>query len=287
LLRHNRATGVLGVKVAAQATLAPTQRDLLEAFASQLAMVVEREYLRAASEREKLLASSAKLHRTLLESVSHELRTPLAVINTALENLAEADPVLRANLIAESRTAAARLNRLVGNLLDQTRLESGALKPRLDWCDAEDLINSAVEITGDALLSHPLEIHVSDGLPLLRADFALTEQVLVNLLLNVVRHTPPATPLTISAGRETGGQRIYFTVADHGPGFDPSLRERLFRKFARGDNARVGGLGLGLSIVRGFITAQGGEVTAGENSGGGAIITLYLPHTEPENSSPE
>src|ERR1019366_7891496 len=114
-----------------------------EAFSRQLALNVESESLREAGEREKLLAESDKLHRVLLDSVSHELRTPLAVITGSLENLTGAGAELQAELIAEGRASARRLNRLVGNLLDQTRLESGALKPRLDWCDVHDLVNAA------------------------------------------------------------------------------------------------------------------------------------------------
>jgi two-component system sensor histidine kinase KdpD len=120
-----------------------------------------------------------------------------------------------------------------------------------------------------------------------RADFALTEQALANLLLNAVLHTPPGTPVMLSAGIEFGGERMFFTVADRGPGFPPNARDQLFNKFARGATAPAGGLGLGLSIVRGFITAQGGEVVLDDNPGGGAKITLYLPHRAPENPPPE
>ena len=287
LVREDHAVGVLGVSVESEAGLTLSQRDLLEAFARQLAMSVEREQLRDASEREKLLAESDKLHRVLLDSVSHELRTPLAVITGSLENLAEAPPELRTVLIEESRAAARRLNRLVGNLLDQTRLESGALRPRLDWCDARDLVNAAIEGVRDALAVHPLEIVVPDDLPPVRADFALTEQALANLLLNAARHTPDGTPIFLTAGLDRDGRRMFFTVADRGAGFPLAMRDRLFKKFERGDAAKAGGLGLGLSLVRGFITAQGGEVMVGENPGGGAVFTIYLPHTAPQSPPQE
>lgn len=282
LLREDRAVGVLSVAPSHDGTLTLAQRDLIEAFARQLALSVEGETLRAASEREKLLAESDKLHRVLLDSVSHELRTPLAVITGSLENLADAPAALRPELVAEARGAARRLNRLVGNLLDQTRLESGALRPRLDWSDARDLVNAALESVRDETAGHPLEIVIPDDLPPIRADFALTEQALANLLLNAARHTPAATPIFITAGRERDRGRVFFTVADRGPGFPLEMRERLFQKFERGDAARAGGLGLGLSLVRGFISAQGGEVVVGENPGGGAVFTIYLPHTDPQ-----
>lgn len=282
LVREEKAVGVLGIVVPANRPLTLRQRDLFEAFARQLALIVEREHLREAGEREKLLAESDKLHRVLLDSVSHELRTPLAVITGSLENLAEAKPGLRDALVAEGRAAARRLNRLVGNLLDQTRLESGALKPRLDWCDVRDLINAARNGVGDALADHPLEIIVPDEIPPVRADFALMEQALANLLLNAALHTPASTPIFLTAGIERGGTRAFFTVADRGPGLPAEMSQRLFKKFERGDAARAGGLGLGLSIVRGFVAAQHGEVMVGANPGGGAVFTIYLPHLPPQ-----
>ncbi|HXA80978.1 MAG TPA: DUF4118 domain-containing protein [Opitutaceae bacterium] len=278
LVCDNKTHGVLGVKVRPDVTLTLAQKDLLEAFARQLALSVEREHLRAASEREKLLAESEKLHRALFDSVSHELRTPLAIINASADSLAGADQNLRGQLVNELRTAVRRLNRLVGNLLNQSRLESGTLKPRPDWCDAGDIVNAAVENTSDALAGHPLAIAVPEDMPPVRADFTLTEYVLANLLLNAANHTPPATPVFLTAGLEPGGQRMFFTVADRGPGFSPAMRGRLFKKFIQDDGTRTAGLGLGLSIVRGFVVAQDGEVVAGENPGGGAMITVYLPH---------
>ncbi len=279
LVREDAAVGVLVVRVPPEATLTLAQRDLAESFATQLALLVERESLRAAGEREKLLAESEKLHRALLDGVSHELKTPLAVLSGAIENLAAADEATRRGLTGEIRTATRRLTRLVNNLLDQTRLESGALQPRLDWCDAHDLVHAAVEGVGDSLAGHPFESVVPDDLPLFRADSALMEQVIANLLLNAALHTPAATPIFLTAGLDGARSRVFFTVADCGPGFPLEMKERLFQKFQRGDAARAGGLGLGLSIIRGFVTAQGGEIVVGENPGGGAVFTVYLPYT--------
>lgn len=287
LVREECAVGVLVVVPAADERLTLVQRDLLEAFARQLGLTIEREHLRAAGEREKLLAESEKLHRALLDSVSHELRTPLAVISSAAENMAGADSAVAEALLGEVRVAAGRLNRLVGNLLDQTRLESGALKPRMDWCDARDLVNAALESIRDSAAGRSIEVAIADDLPPVKADFALTEQALANLLLNVALHTPAATPIFVAVGLDRGGARTYFTVADRGPGFPPAMRDRLFMKFSRGDIARAGGLGLGLSIVRGFVVAQGGEIVVGENPGGGAAITIYLPNppAQPRDAS--
>jgi len=280
LIREDTAIGVLILRMPQESALTLAQRDLAESFAAQLAQMVEREQLRAAGEREKLLAESDKLHRTLLDGVSHELKTPLAVLSAAVENLTAADEATRADLAAEIRTATRRLNRLVNNLLDQTRLESGALRPRLDWCDGHDLVNAAVEGVSDSLEGHPFEVDIPGDLPLFRADAALMEQVIANLLLNSALHTPQGTEIFLAAGVDRAKSRIFFTVADRGPGLPAAMRERLFQKFQRGDAARAGGLGLGLSIIRGFVTAQGGDVMAGENPGGGAVLTVYLPFRE-------
>ena len=277
LVRDDTTHGVLVISVPPDAHLTLAQRELAESFATQLGLVLEREQLRAVSEREKLLAESDKLHRALLDGVSHELKTPLAVIGAAAETFATADAPTRENLVGEIRTATRRLNRLVTNLLDQTRLESGVLKPRLDWCDAHDLVNAALDGIRETLAAHALETAVPSDMPLFRADAALMEQVIANLLLNAALHTPSGTPIFLAAGVDTTRARVFFTVADRGPGLPAAMRERLFQKFQRGDAARAGGLGLGLSIIRGFVVAQGGEVVAGENPGGGAVFTVYLP----------
>jgi two-component system sensor histidine kinase KdpD len=132
-----------------------------------------------------------------------------------------------------------------------------------------------------------LEVTVAGDMPALFADFSLTGQALSNLLLNAAVHTPAATPIFVTAGLDRNKQQVFFTVADNGPGFPPAMMDRLFQKFARGVDARSGGLGLGLSIVRGFVAAQGGEVEVGENTAGGAMVTIYLPHRQSEEGPKE
>jgi two-component system sensor histidine kinase KdpD len=285
LRREDKSLGVLIVRVEPDARLSIGQRDLLGSFAAQIALLVERERLRSAEGRTRLLAESERLHRTLLDAVSHELKTPLAVLGAVAENLADAPPELRANLIGELRIATRRLVRLVDNLLDQTRLESGALRPHLDWCDAADLVNAAADAVADSLGRHAVELDVPADLPPFRADAALTEQVLANLLLNAALHTPAGTAIYVTAGVDGARRRMSFTIADRGPGVPEALRARLFDKFTRGDSAKAGGLGLGLSIVRGFVLAQGGDVAVGANPGGGAVFTVYLPY-EPAAAIP-
>ena len=162
-----------------------------------------------------------------------------------------------------------------------TRSESGALKPRLDWCDPRDIINAAIKGAEDVLKPHPLEVMIADDLPPLLTDFTLTEQAIGNLIVNAATHTPEGTRIYVTAGLDRNGTRAFFTVADDGPGFPPEMKERLFKKFARGDDAKAGGLGLGLSIVRGFILAQGGDIAIGESPNGGAITTLFIPYSAP------
>ncbi len=281
-----RAGAMLGVFVlllpAASAPLAADQREFIAGFATQTALLVEREQLREAREREKFFAESDRLHRTLLDSVSHELKTPLSVLRAAGEKLDTDDVKKRTGLVAEIRTATSRLDHLVANLLNQTRLESGGLRPQLDWCDARDIINAARRAVGEALAGRPLKTEIPDELPLFLADAPLMEQVIANLLLNAALHTPSGGPIHIVTGLEGQPARVFIRVSDCGPGLPQELRANLFQKFSRGPSARAGGLGLGLSIVRGFMLAQGGEVLAGDNPGGGASFTVYLPYSSHE-----
>jgi two-component system sensor histidine kinase KdpD len=281
LLRAGKVLGVFALGLPVETVeLTPVQRDLIDGFAAQIALLVEREQLRGANEREKFFAESDRLHRTLLDSVSHELKTPLSVLRAAGEKLDTDDARKRADLAMEIRTATRRLDHLVANLLNQTRLESGGLKPQLDWCDARDVVNAARRTTGDALAGRVLKTDIPADMPLFLADAPLMEHALANLLLNACLHTPAGGPIHVSAGLErSGGQeRVFIRVGDSGAGIPAGMREHLFQKFRRGDGARAGGLGLGLSIVRGFMLAQGGDVVAGDNPGGGARFTVYLPH---------
>ncbi len=233
--------------------------------------------LTAYSRRHASLQAEAELHRTLLDSVSHELKTPLAVLRSAAEQLNTGDEKKRAELGGEIVLATDRLNRLVVNLLNQTRLESGALQPQLDWCDARDIVNAARRSVGDSLAGHPLRTEFPADIPLFRADPAMLEQALSNLLLNAALHTPAGTPILVKAGVEKYTEHVFITVADRGPGLPPEVRDDVFQKFRRGPGARSGGLGLGLSIVRGFVVAQGGNVAAADNPEGGALFTIFLP----------
>lgn len=278
LRSHGRVLGVLVLGPMTGRSMAVLDHPLLEAFAGQIALFIERERFRAAGEREKLLTESNRLRRTLLDCVSHELKTPLAVLRTATEGMDPDDRDRMAVLIPEVRTATRRLDRLVANLLNQNRLESGAVKPNIEPCDVRDIVASARRNVAAALEGRSLAIQLPPDLPLILADAPLLEQAMANLLLNAALYTPPGTPITVSAGVDsTRGKRVYVAVADRGPGLPAEMRRVVFGKFRRGKDAPPGGLGLGLSVVHGFVTAQHGEVVADDNPGGGARFTMYLP----------
>jgi two-component system sensor histidine kinase KdpD len=234
-------------------------------------------HIGAARERESLLAESGRLHQSLFDSVSHELKTPLTVLRSAAPALSKMATGEQASLAAEICQATDRLDRLVENLLDQTRLESGILTPQLDWCDARDLILAACAAVKGLLAGRAVNTEIAENMTLLRVDAPLMEQAIGNLLMNAALHTPAGTPITIRAGVDRGRNQAYISVADKGPGIPRELRDRLFQKFQRGRDANAGGLGLGLSIVHGFVAAQGGEVAVDNHPDGGAVFTIYLP----------
>ena len=233
--------------------------------------------LRSAAHRADLLAESERMHQTLLDSVSHEMMTPLAVFRSAVEQLGTTDENKRGRVIAELEIALNRLDRLVANLLNQNRLESGVLRPSMDWCDVHEIIAAARRVVGPRIGEHALVIEVTPEMPIFRADAALTEQAVVQLIANAAVHTPPASTIRVSAGVSPETGDIVIAVADNGPGVPKEIRDSVFDKFTRGANAKKGGLGLGLSIVRGFMRAQGGDVAIGSSPEGGARFTLTLP----------
>lgn len=280
LSASNTPAGVIALRFNSDKALTQHQRNLLDNFAWQIALVLDCQRLRDAQVNTKLLAESERLGRTLLNSVSHELRTPLAAITTASQSLSHSKPLtdLQSDLALEIESASARLNRLVQSLLNAVRLQSGQVRPQLDWCDMADLVRVTVRNLRGALGTHPLKTHLSPGLPLAKADFVLLEQALANLLINAVTHTAPGTPIEITTRQEAGS--IVLEVLDRGPGLPPEHLERAFELFHRLPNAKPGGVGLGLAIVKGFIEAQGGRVTALNRPGGGAVFALQLPAAE-------
>lgn len=275
----SRTVGVIGVCPRLKEELPLEQEALLATFVSQVALVIERELLDEAAEQATMLRESERLYTTLLNSISHELRTPIASIMGAASSLLDsqtgANPVARRELTADIQSAARRLNRLVENLLDMSRLESGRLQLKREWCDLGDLIGVAVKRLANRLGDHPLTIACDPGLPLIQLDFVLMEQVLVNLLDNACNYTPAGTPVIIEAGQDEQG--VYLQLSDRGPGLPESDLERVFDKFYRVPGTLSGGTGLGLSVCKGLVEAHGGTLAASNVPGGGACFLIRLP----------
>lgn len=226
------------------------------------------------------------LRNTLLSGVSHELRTPLAGITGAASVLAESGanlaPQTREEMLRTVLVESERMDRLINNLLDMTRLESGGLVVKKEWQPVQDVIGSALTRVEHRLRGRHVTTRVPDDLPLVQIDEVLIEQVLMNLLDNVVEYAPPGTAIQITASRDAGVVAI--EVADDGPGLPPGSEQRVFEKFFRGggtgSNRR--GIGLGLAICRGIVEAHGGVISArNRDGGGGAVFRFTIPATEP------
>lgn len=269
--------GVLGFRFPEKRVIEPGTLRILEAFALQLALVLEKEHFIEAVKEAEVRDESDRLRRTLLDSVSHELKTPIAVMQAALEGMdhAGSEPAA-APYRVELRIAVQRLHRIVDSLLHMTRLESDVVKPLLDWASVQDVVRKARDMVGEALLEHPLNVDVPDELPLVKVDATLMAQILANLLHNACIHTAKGTRIEVHAGLEADA-RLVVKVRDHGAGLPPGMEQEVFGKFVRGAGAVAGGTGLGLSIARGFARAQGGELTARTPPDGGAEFTLTVP----------
>jgi two-component system sensor histidine kinase KdpD len=281
LTGSQRTLGVLAVLPSnRRRVLLPEQRHLLETFAGQIAVAIERTQLAEAAQRAQLAAETEGLRNTLLASISHDLRTPLAVIAGAGTTLADAsltlDDAARRQLAATIVSRSADMNQLITNVLDLMRFETGAVPLRRDWESIEDLVSLARDRLGERLQQRELRISLPEDLPLLRVDAALMTQVFTNLLDNVLRHAPRGRVIAI--GAVTDGAVLRITVDDDGPGLPPGDTERLFVKFQRGrDESEVPGAGLGLAICRAIVEAHGGHVRAMNLPGRGARFELALP----------
>jgi two-component system, OmpR family, sensor histidine kinase KdpD len=276
LLTPNRTVGVIAIRAQHDQRLSFEDEALLETFISQVALVIEREILDEAAEQAAMMQESERLYTTLLSSISHELRTPIAAIKGASSGLktTTAEPA-RGMLLADIENAADRLNRLVENLLDMSRLESGRLQLKRDWCDVGDIIGVAIKPFDRCAQTHPLTLDIAPGLPLIQADFVLIEQVIINLVDNACSYTPPGAPIRISA--RLAGNMLEIAVEDKGDGIPPADLERIFEKFYRVSGTAAGGTGLGLSISRGLVEAHGGTLSAERAPERGMRFIVRLP----------
>jgi two-component system sensor histidine kinase KdpD len=263
----------------AEPAISPNEKRLLQTFASQGALALERAWLAQAESRARVLEESDQLKTAILSSVSHELRTPLSTIKAAASSLRSKevnwDSPARTELVAAIDDEADHLNMLVGNLLDMSRIESGALKPKREWNILSEIVGSVLARMKHLTVEHKLKIDVQESLPLIPVDYVQMEQVFTNLISNSLKYAPASTTVSISARAD--GDTVHVRVGNQGPQVPPEHLERIFDKFYRITAAdRVTGTGLGLSICKGIIEAHGGRIWA-ENIADGLAFNFTLP----------
>jgi two-component system sensor histidine kinase KdpD len=270
----------------------PEQRHLLETFAGQTGLALERALLAERAESARVSAEGESLRNTLLASISHDLRTPLAVMagagSTLAEHGASLDEATRATLARSIETKAREMSELISNVLDLMRFESGQIRLRNDWQTLDELLESALRRLEAPLVRYGVELRLPVELPPVYVDASLITQVFTNLLDNIIKYTPPGTRIQLAAAVDDGGTEgapatsVRVTVDDNGPGLPPGDPARLFEKFQRGTGeGTIVGVGLGLAICRVIIQAHGGEIEAHARPGGGTRIELTLPTVEP------
>jgi two-component system sensor histidine kinase KdpD len=275
LIGNNSNVGVIVVEHPKKFTQGEEQ--FWEACMSQVAGKYEREFLRVAARRAYVLGESDKLYKTLFNSISHELRIPVATILGATDTLQSQQypEETRQKLYNEIGIASIRLNRLIENLLNMSRLESGHFSLRPDWCDIHDLVNKLQDSLRQELANHKLSVIIATDMPLVKVDFGILEHILYNLLLNAAQYSPVNSRIRLKFYYDNGS--LIIQVMDRGKGFEESEIPQIFEKFYRGKNAKTGGTGLGLSIVKGFVEAHHGSATVINRENGGAKFTIRIP----------
>jgi two-component system sensor histidine kinase KdpD len=281
--------GVLGIQFPeGQELLAPEQGRLLDVLADQAAVAIERTTLVSDVEKARVATEAERLRAALLSSLSHDLRTPLVSILGAASSLNDYGEALklaeRVDLVRTIQEEAERLNRFVQNLLDMTRIDSGALKPRVDWVDLSDIVGAAMERARRLLRGRRVRLDLEPELPLLQLDPVLMEQVFFNLIDNACKYSPDGKPITVWVRRRDG--RVLVEVCDQGTGIPERDRERVFDMFYRieAGDSQTAGTGLGLAICRGIVEAHGGTIAAkaGMHGTGTCIVISLAVPAEPE-----
>ena len=286
LLGSHGAVGVLAVRSSRPAELlAPEQLHLLETFANQMALALERARLAEETQEAHVQTETERMRNAVLSSVSHDLRTPLATIVGASSAILNTTRPLsiesQHELVRSISDEAGRLDRLLKNLLDMTKLEAGAMQLRKEWHALEEVVGTALARVKSRIATHPVSTTFPDSLPLVLVDGVLIEQVLINLLENAAKYSPPASPIDVTASVKEG--MIVTEVADRGPGIPRGEERRIFEKFYQLHPDREGGVGLGLTICRGIIESHGGRIWVEARSGGGSSFCFTLPteHNQP------
>jgi len=275
--------GVLGIdRDTPGPLLTPDGRRLLDALCDQAAVAIERISLAKGLDEARVLAETERLRGALLTSISHDLRTPLASILGTVSSLRSFPErygaAEREELLTTLQEEAERLNRFVANLLDMTRIESGAIELKLELMDVAEIVGSALQRAGNVLAGHRVEVAIESGLPMLHLDAVLFDQVLFNLLDNAAKYSAADSRIDIRATRD--GELVEIEVVDEGPGIPPADFERIFDKFYRvqAQDRRRAGTGLGLAICRGFVEALGGWIVArNRRDRSGAVLTIRMP----------
>jgi two-component system, OmpR family, sensor histidine kinase KdpD len=286
----NRARGVLAVKANNRRLLRiPEQRQLLDTFAALIAIALERVHYVGVAQDALVKMESERLRNSLLAALSHDLRTPLTVLVGLAESLALTKPPLSPEQLETTdaiQDEARRMSTLVGNLLDMARIESGEVKLNLEWQPFEEVVGAALSAARSMLKQHAVEVHLPRDLPLVRIDAMLIERVLVNLLENASKYTPPGSTVTLSA--EVVADQLSISVSDDGPGLPPGREEAVFQKFTRGEReSATPGVGLGLTICRAIVESHHGKIIATNRPGGGAKFTFTLPLGNPPAAAVE
>ncbi len=275
-----RTRGVLALQPQSPRLFAvPEQRRQLETFAALAAIALERVHYVDVAQKATVQIESERLRNSLLSALSHDLRTPLAGLTGLAESLQMTGPSLSAAQrdITEALVASAmRMSAQVNNLLDMARFESGEFRLSSSWNSIEEMVGSAVRLSRRVLASRTLETNVPAGLPLVQCDAVLIERVLVNLLENAAKYTPPDAIVEVVA--QSAGNEMHVTVADNGPGIRPGTEQEIFNKFSRGvHESAISGVGLGLAICKAIVEAHGGSIGATNRGGRGAAFTFTLP----------
>ena len=272
--------GVVAVKL--DKRLNGDQKVLWDTFLAQIANALEREFLGELAQKARFLDESDRLYKTLFNSISHELRIPVATIMGASDTLLNSSHPenVQIALCNEIFFASLRLNRLIDNLLNMSRLESGLLSVRLDWCDINDLVNKVTGDLNDELKPFSLSVSIPENMPLVKIDFGLMEQVLYNLLYNATQYAPVASEINLTIFHSDN--QLSMVISDKGPGFPAADLKKVFHKFYRAEGSATGGLGLGLSIVRGFVEAHNGTIKVANHPEGGAQFSIQIPSENPD-----
>ncbi len=283
LVASSGAIGVVAVRPKDPALLLdPEHLHLLESLVNQVALAIERTRLSDEAQQAHVAAEAERMRSTILSSVSHDLRTPLATISGAASSLAEGREELNAadrrDLARSIYRETDRLDRLLKNLLDMMRLEAGAVRLNKEWHSLDEIIGAALARQEGRLDGHAVSTAFPTDLPLVFVDGVLLEQVVINLVENAVKYTPPRSMIDLSAS--VRDREVVVEAADRGPGIHPEEESRIFDKFYRGKSAREGGVGLGLTICRGIVEAHGGRIWAENRSGGGALFRFTIPLSE-------